>query len=204
MIPQRMFFFLFISFIYADHLLNKLLVLGDRIAYRLGVPPTVGVIRIRGGDPILGHGGQLPAILPGEGHAIQVGEGVANLVIGDGLPIIHRQQIYPHRIAVGVGVSRPTYIRRQNVAVCIVGVGVVHPVHGGGGELILAYPGGGEQPLPPGCFSMYEQAIAFGHPNTDLSGIFLKPLRAWDYPNKLPFVPKRRCLLVYYYSFKFR
>lgn len=29
-----------------------------------------------------------------------------------------------------------------------------------------------------------------------LSGIFLKPLRAWDYPNKLPFVPKRRCLLV--------
>ena len=26
-------------------------------------------------------------------------------------------------------------------------------------------------------------SIAFGHPNTDLSGIFLKPLRAWDYPN---------------------
>ena len=40
-------------------------------------------------------------------------------------------------------------------------------------------------------------SIAFGHPNTDLSGIFLKPLRAWDYPNKLPFVPKRRCLLVH-------
>ena len=30
----------------------------------------------------------------------------------------------------------------------------------------------------------------------DFSGIFLKPLRAWDYPNKLPFVPQRRCLLV--------
>ena len=29
-----------------------------------------------------------------------------------------------------------------------------------------------------------------------LSETFLKPLRAWDYPNKLPFVPKRRCLLV--------
>ena len=40
-------------------------------------------------------------------------------------------------------------------------------------------------------------SIAFGHPNTDLSGIFLKPIRDWDYPNKLPFVPKRRCLLVH-------
>ena len=34
-------------------------------------------------------------------------------------------------------------------------------------------------------------------PNTDLSGIFLKPLRAWNDPNNLPFVPKRRCLLVH-------
>ena len=40
-------------------------------------------------------------------------------------------------------------------------------------------------------------SIAFGHPNADLSGIFLKPLRDWDYPNNLPFVPKRRCLLVH-------
>ena len=30
-----------------------------------------------------------------------------------------------------------------------------------------------------------------------LSGIFLKPLRAWDYPNNLSFVPNRRCLLVF-------
>ena len=30
-----------------------------------------------------------------------------------------------------------------------------------------------------------------------LTGIFLKPLRDWDYPNKLPFVPERRCLLVH-------
>ena len=32
--------------------------------------------------------------------------------------------------------------------------------------------------------------IAFGLPSTDLSGIFLKPLRAWDYPDKLTFTPK--------------
>ena len=38
-------------------------------------------------------------------------------------------------------------------------------------------------------------SIAVGLPRL-LSGLFLKPLRAWDYPNKLPFVPKRRCLLV--------
>ena len=30
-----------------------------------------------------------------------------------------------------------------------------------------------------------------------LSGLFLKPFRAWDYPNNLSFVPKRRCLLVH-------
>ena len=35
-----------------------------------------------------------------------------------------------------------------------------------------------------------------------LSGIFLKPLRAWDYPNNLPFVPKRRCLPVVSTVFK--
>ena len=29
-----------------------------------------------------------------------------------------------------------------------------------------------------------------------MSGIFLTPLRAWDYSNKMLFVPKRRCLLV--------
>ena len=40
-------------------------------------------------------------------------------------------------------------------------------------------------------------SIAFGHPNADLSGTFLKPLMAWGYPNNLPFVPKRRCLLVH-------
>ena len=42
---------------------------------------------------------------------------------------------------------------------------------------------------------MYQQASPMGD-HWHLSGIFLKPLRAWDYPNKLPFVPKRRCLLV--------
>ena len=35
-----------------------------------------------------------------------------------------------------LGVSSATYIRRQDVAVCIVGVGVVHPSHRSGGELI--------------------------------------------------------------------
>ena len=33
-------------------------------------------------------------------------------------------------------------------------------------------------------------SIAFGHPNADLSGIFLKPLRAWDYPNNCLLSPK--------------
>ena len=31
---------------------------------------------------------------------------------------------------------------------------------------------------------------------TALVRSFLKPLRDWDYPNNLPFVPKMRCFLV--------
>ena len=39
---------------------------------------------------------------------------------------------------------------------------------------------------------VYQPAnIAFAHPNKDFSGIFLKPLRDWDYLNKLPFVPPK-------------
>ena len=41
-------------------------------------------------------------------------------------------------------------------------------------------------------------SIAFGHPSTDLSGIFLKPLKAGDFPNELPFIPERRGLPVCY------
>lgn len=40
-------------------------------------------------------------------------------------------------------------------------------------------------------------SIAFVIPQRqNLSGVLLKPFRAWDYPSKLPFGDKRRCLLV--------
>ena len=71
---------------------------------------------------------------------------------------------------------------------------------------ILGVPQGRDPPLGLKFLSIKTEnsplsfvpaSIAFGHPNADLSGTFLKPLRDWDYPNNLPFVPQRRCLLVY-------
>ena len=44
-------------------------------------------------------------------------------------------------------------------------------------------------------------SIAFVIPQRqNLSGVLLKPLRAWDYPSSRPFVPKRRCLLARWHS----
>ena len=80
----------------------------------------------------------------------------------------------------------------------------IEPIESGFGWVLLRTRRGCPPPercffggyLPKKGMDCYVLAsIAFGHPYADLSGIFLKPLRAWDYPNKLPFVPKRRCLL---------
>ena len=103
---------------------------------------------------------------------------------------------------VGVCVNKPFQLRIVVPALEIVEAGV-------GWTLLCA-----QERLSPSCALLFRTvpaekanvtaqyqvpaSIAFGHPNTDLSGIFLKPLRVWDYPNKLPFVPKRRCLLVPY------
>jgi len=38
-------------------------------------------------------------------------------------------------------------------------------------------------------------SITFGYPNTDLLGITLKPLRAWDYPNRTAFCPPKAMLV---------
>ena len=41
---------------------------------------------------------------------------------------------------------------------------------------------------------MYQQALLLRCHGT-CQELLLKPLRAWDYPSGLPFVPQRRCLL---------
>ena len=48
---------------------------------------AVGVVGIGNGVIAMREGGQPPAVLPGEGEAVPVGEGVADFIISDGLGI---------------------------------------------------------------------------------------------------------------------
>ena len=41
-------------------------------------------------------------MLPRELHPVAIGQRVADLVIGDGLPIVGREQVAPHGVAVGI------------------------------------------------------------------------------------------------------
>ena len=58
------------------------------------------------GDAAAGfaHGRQLTAMLPGIGPCA-VGQGVAYGIVGDGFPVIRRQQVRPIGVAVGIGAA---------------------------------------------------------------------------------------------------
>ena len=57
------------------------------IVYSLTRSDSVGVISIRDRICSFAYACQPPAVLPGEGEAVTVGEGVADLIIGDGLAV---------------------------------------------------------------------------------------------------------------------
>ena len=58
------------------------------------------------GDAAAGfaHGRQLTAMLPGIGPCA-VGQGVAYGIVGDGFPVIRRQQVRPIGVAAGIGAA---------------------------------------------------------------------------------------------------
>ena len=65
-------------------------------------PQSVRVIPIGIGGIPRRKGGKLSAHFPGKGHAVPIGQGVADCIVGDGLAIIGGQQIFPRGVAVGV------------------------------------------------------------------------------------------------------
>ena len=60
------------------------MILGCRTIYRFAGADSIRVVGIRYGIVAVGDRGQPPAVLPGEGETVTVGEGVADFIIGDG------------------------------------------------------------------------------------------------------------------------
>jgi hypothetical protein len=75
-----------------------------RAVDRLGNALAVGIVTV--GDAATGcaHGRQLTAVLPGVGPCA-VGQRIAYGVVGNGFPVIRRQQVPPIGVAVGIGAA---------------------------------------------------------------------------------------------------
>ena len=71
---------------------------------RLGNALAVGIVAVGDAAAGLAHGRQLAAVLPGIGPRAVV-QGVAYGVVGDGFPVIRRQQVRPISVAVGIGAA---------------------------------------------------------------------------------------------------
>ena len=71
---------------------------------RLGNALAVGIVAVGDAAAGLAHGRQLAAVLPGIGPCA-VGQGIAYGVVGDGFPVIRRQQVRPISVAVGIGAA---------------------------------------------------------------------------------------------------
>ena len=71
---------------------------------RLGNALAVGIVAVGDAAAALAHGRQLAAMLPAVGPCA-VGQGIAYGVVGNGFPVICRQQVRPIGVAVGVGAA---------------------------------------------------------------------------------------------------
>jgi len=63
---------------------------------------SVGIVGIRPGGGAVGHGYQFPAMLPGEGPAVQ-GVGVADAIVGNSRTVVGGEQVTPGFVSVGIG-----------------------------------------------------------------------------------------------------
>ena len=71
---------------------------------RLGNALAIGIVAVGDAAAALAHGRQLAAMLPGI-RPRSVVQGVAYGIVGDGFPVIRRQQVPPIGVAVGVGAA---------------------------------------------------------------------------------------------------
>ena len=60
------------------------MILSSNAVYGFAGAYSIGVIGVADTVTAMDDGGQPPSVLPGKGEAVTVGEGVADLIIGDG------------------------------------------------------------------------------------------------------------------------
>ena len=70
----------------------------------LGSALAVGIVAVGDAAAALAHGRQLASMLPGI-RPRSVVQGVAYGIVGDGFPVIRRQQVRPISVAVGIGAA---------------------------------------------------------------------------------------------------
>ena len=97
----------------------------------LGNALAVGIVAVGDAAAGLAHGRQLTAMLPGIGPCA-VGQGVAYGVVGDGFPVIRRQQVSPLAVVVAIGDGAPHCTQRtggigifffaENIAAIVIGI----------------------------------------------------------------------------------
>ena len=75
-----------------------------RTVGRLGNALAIGIVAVGDAAAALAHRRQLAAVLPGVGPCA-VGQGIAYGIVGDGFPVIRRQQVRPIGVAVGIGAA---------------------------------------------------------------------------------------------------
>ena len=83
------------------------MIFGCRTIYRFAGADSIWIVGIRNRITIMRYRGQSSPVLPGKGETIAVGEGVADLIVGDGLAVKAGQQVFPACIRVAVGSPLP-------------------------------------------------------------------------------------------------
>ena len=96
--------------------------------HRLGRADTVRIVGIAYAVAALRESGKPPAVLPCHRHAVAVGEGIADFVIGDGLPVVRGEQILPQRALIAPCVGFAVSGTGQDVSAVVVGVGFSNAV----------------------------------------------------------------------------
>ena len=87
------------------------MILSSNAVYGFAGAYSIGVIGVADTVTAMRNCSQPPAVLPGKLVAVSVGEGIADLIIGDGLAVKAGQQAFPARVRVAVGVRyRAVYL----------------------------------------------------------------------------------------------
>ena len=115
------------ALLFVDYLAIQDAVLMLRIPYLFIGANAVGIVCIGGRLASGGNGGQLPPVFPGQagvGRSVIPVFGIADLVIGNRPAVHRREQVPPVGIPVSIGVGGCAVGGGQNIACCVILVGI--------------------------------------------------------------------------------